>query len=57
MENSPITKAYSIDDDQVCDKLIEVLSKPSRRKRPTSNKYEEGKKILEQRFSLGGESK
>lgn len=50
MPTSSITKDFVIKDNKTCDKLISVLSgKAPRRKKPTSNKYEEGKKLLEQR--------
>ncbi len=50
MATSSITKEFVIKDNKACDKLISILSeRKPRRKRPTSNKYEEGKKLLAQR--------
>lgn len=52
MATSSITKKFVIKDNESCDRLIAVLTeKTSRRKKTTSNKYEEGKKLLAQRYS------
>lgn len=52
MATSSITKEYIIKDDKACDRLIHVLSeKKPYKKATTSNKYEEGKRLLAQRFS------
>ena len=49
MATSSITKEFVIRDDKACDRLIKVLSQPSKRKKPNSpNRYEEGKKKLAQ---------
>lgn len=53
MATSSITKKYVIKDDNACDKLIQVLTedKFTRKKKPASKKYEEGKKLLAQYYS------
>lgn len=52
MATSSITKEFVIKDKKTCDKLIEVLNgKPTRKSKKSSNKYEEGKKLLEQYYS------
>ena len=49
MATSSITKRYVVRDNKSCDVLIRILSeKESRRKKTTSKKYEEGKKLLAQ---------
>lgn len=52
MATSSITKQFVIKDDKACDRLIEILNRPSRRKKTmnSSNKYLEGKKKLVQYF-------
>lgn len=49
MATTSITKKFVIKDDAACEKLIQILSsKSTRKKKKTSNRYEEGKKILTQ---------
>ena len=54
MATSSITKKFVIKDEKACDTLISVLSQKSKRKKTTSNKYEEGKKLLAQHIAIGG---
>lgn len=52
MATTSITKSFVLKSDEACDKLIKVLSEPSKRqKKESSNKYEEGKKLLAQYYS------
>lgn len=47
MPTSSITKKFIIRDEETCKRLIEILNQPSHRKKKTSsNKFEEGKKLL-----------
>ena len=51
MPTSSITKKFEIKDNETYEKLAEVLNNPTRRKKkPSTNKYEEGKKILKQLY-------
>lgn len=51
MATASITKEFVIKDTKACDKLVKVLTENSRRKKSNSKKYEEGKKLLAQRYS------
>ena len=51
MATSSITKQFVIRDEKACDKLINALNKKRRKKPVTSNKYDEGKKLLAQYYS------
>ena len=51
MATASITKEFVLKNDKACDRLIKLLSGKETRKKSSSNKYEEGKKILKQRFS------
>ena len=49
MPTSSITKKFVIKDNSVCDTLIKVMSEKSRRRKKTSSqKYKEGKKLIAQ---------
>ena len=50
MATSSITKHFTIKDEKTCEVLAKALSKPTKRRKTTSFKYEEGKKKLEQYF-------
>ena len=53
MPTSSITKEFILKDNKTADRLISILSeKKPRRKKPTSNKYEEGKILLEQHKAI-----
>ena len=51
MATASITKEFIIKNNKACDRLIKILSGKATRKKSSSHKYEEGKKILAQRFS------
>lgn len=52
MATSSITKEFILRDAATCERLAKVLNQPSRRKKkPSSHKYEEGKKLLTQLYS------
>lgn len=47
MPTSSILKEFVIKDNEACDRLIKALSgKDSQRLRPTTRKYEEGQRLL-----------
>ena len=48
MATASITKSFTINDDQVCQRLIDEMNNPNRKRKEIShpNAYEEGKRLL-----------